>query len=311
MQHQSLSGNVSKIKPDKNWRIWWMLLRPHTLTAAFIPVTIGTVLALQSGQINIWVFLAMLIASLSIQVATNMFNEYFDYVRGLDNENSVGIGGAIVRNGVKPKTVLYLAYLLFIFSALLGVFICISSSWWIALIGVFCMAIGYFYTGGPLPIAYTPFGEAASGGLMGVGLVGISYYIQTGEWNTNIFLISIPVSILIGAILLSNNIRDLEGDKENGRKTLAILVGRKRATDILAGFFLAANMLVVLFIALGILSPWTLLVLFSLVKSYIAVREFKKKSIPKELMNAMKSTAQTNTIFGVLLTIALLLDYFV
>lgn len=311
MQHQSLSGNVSKIEPDKNWRIWWMLLRPHTLTAAFIPVTIGTVLALPSGQINIWVFLAMLIASLFIQVATNMFNEYFDYVRGLDNENSVGIGGAIVRNGVKPKTVLYLAYSLFIFSALLGVFICISSSWWIALIGLFCMSVGYFYTGGPMPIAYTPFGEVASGGLMGVGLVGISYFIQTGEWTTEIFLISIPVSILIGAILLSNNIRDLEGDKENGRKTLAILVGRKKATDILAASFVAANLLIVAYIASGVITLWALLVLFSLIKGYRAVKEFKQKSHPKELMNAMKSTAQTNTIFGVLLTISLLLEYFV
>lgn len=311
MQHQSLSGNVSKLEPDKNWRIWWMLLRPHTLTAAFIPVTIGTVLAFPSGQINIWVFLAMLIASLSIQVATNMFNEYFDYVRGLDNENSVGIGGAIVRNGVKPKTVLFLAYFLFLFSALLGVFICMSSSWWIALIGVFCMSIGYFYTGGPLPIAYTPFGEIASGGLMGVGLVGISYFIQTGEWTAEIFLISIPISILIGAILLSNNIRDLDGDKENGRKTLAILVGRKKATDILAASFLAANLSVIAFIALGILSFWSLLVLLSLIKGYRAVKEFKQKSQPNELMNAMKSTAQTNTIFGVLLTIALLLEYFV
>jgi 1,4-dihydroxy-2-naphthoate octaprenyltransferase len=310
MQHQSLSGNVSKIQPDKNWRIWWMLLRPHTLTAAFIPVTIGTVLALPTGHINIWIFLAMLIASLSIQIATNMFNEYFDYVRGLDNENSVGIGGAIVRHGVKPKTVLYLAYFLFIFSALLGVYICISSSWWIALIGLFCMSIGYFYTGGPVPIAYTPFGEVASGGLMGVGLVGISYFIQTGEWTADIFLVSVPVSILIGAILLSNNIRDLDGDKENGRKTLAILVGRSNATNILGASFLAANLLIIVYLVSGILSMWSLLVLFSLIKGYKAVSEFRKKSLPHELMNAMKSTAQTNTIFGVMLTVALLLDYF-
>ncbi|MCY7729157.1 1,4-dihydroxy-2-naphthoate polyprenyltransferase, partial [Bacillus safensis] len=82
MQHQSISDQLSPIKPDKNWRIWWNLLRPHTLTAAFIPVTLGTVLALPSGQIHVGLFLAMLFASMFIQIATNMFNEYFDYVRG-------------------------------------------------------------------------------------------------------------------------------------------------------------------------------------------------------------------------------------
>lgn len=112
MRHQSLSGSVSEIKPEK-WRVWWMLTRPHTLTAAFVPVTLGTVMSLESGKIDIWLFLAMLAASILIQIGTNLFNEYFDFVRGLDNENSVGIGGAIVRYGMKPKTVLYLAYGLF------------------------------------------------------------------------------------------------------------------------------------------------------------------------------------------------------
>lgn len=140
-----------------------MLTRPHTLTAAFVPVTLGTVMSLESGKIDIWLFLAMLAASILIQIGTNLFNEYFDFVRGLDNENSVGIGGAIVRYGMKPKTVLYLAYGLFGAAVLLGLYICASSSWWLALIGLVCMAVGYLYTGGPFPISYTPFGEIMSG----------------------------------------------------------------------------------------------------------------------------------------------------
>ncbi|HDR5033782.1 TPA: UbiA family prenyltransferase, partial [Bacillus anthracis] len=102
-------------KPSKQtgWRIWWSLLRPHTLTAAFVPVFIGTAYAMQVGginQIHLPLFLIMLLACLLIQAATNMFNEYFDYKRGLDHEGSVGIGGAIVRDGIQPKTVLNLAF---------------------------------------------------------------------------------------------------------------------------------------------------------------------------------------------------------
>ncbi len=145
---------------------------------------------------------------------------------GLDHEGSVGIGGAIVRDGIQPKTVLNLAFGFFGIAILLGVYICINSSWWLAAIGLVCMAVAYLYTGGPLPIAYTPFGELTAGLFMGVIIIGISFFIQTGTVTSEVILLIHSSSILIGAILLANNIRDLDGDKENGRKTLAILVGR-------------------------------------------------------------------------------------
>src|SRR5690625_5837618 len=119
----------------------------------------------------------MLLASILIQAATNMFNEYYDYVRGLDNESSVGIGGTIVRDKVAPKTVLKLALTFFAAAILLGVYICIASSWWIAVIGLICMIFGYLYTGGPFPIAYTSFGELFSGFLIGTVIIVDSYYI--------------------------------------------------------------------------------------------------------------------------------------
>ncbi|MBO1911100.1 UbiA family prenyltransferase, partial [Microvirga sp. 3-52] len=108
------------IKADTGWRIWWQLTRPHTLTAAFAPVFLGTMIALTYEAIHFPLFIAMLVASVFIQMATNMFNEYYDFKRGLDTEKSVGIGGAIVRNGVKPKTVLNLAFLLYGVSILIG-----------------------------------------------------------------------------------------------------------------------------------------------------------------------------------------------
>ncbi|TDL76368.1 1,4-dihydroxy-2-naphthoate polyprenyltransferase [Peribacillus frigoritolerans] len=300
--------NVPSIKKDKSWKVWWMLLRPHTLSAAFIPVTIGTVLALNEGQVHILLFLAMLIASILIQAATNMFNEYFDFKRGLDNENSVGIGGAIVRNGVKPRTVLNLAFAFFAVAALLGVYICMTSTWWIAVIGLICMATGYFYTGGPMPIAYTPFGELVAGFFMGMVIILLAYYIQTGTISPISILISIPIAFLVGNIMLSNNIRDLDGDKENGRKTLAILIGRKKAIIFLASMFAASYAVILIMIALGHLSFWALLVLISTPKAYSAVKKFVGKSLPLEMMPAMKATAQTNIQFGFLLALGLFIS---
>lgn len=294
----------------KNWKIWWQLTRPHTLTAAFVPVLLGTALAIQDTNIHFGMFVAMLIASLLIQAATNMFNEYYDFKRGLDNEESVGIGGAIVRNGIKPKTIINLAFGLYCFSLLIGIYICMNSSWWLALIGLICMGVGYLYTGGPLPIAYTPFGEIVSGFFMGMMIILISFFIQTGTVSSTSFLVSIPILILVGAIMLSNNIRDLDGDKEFGRKTLAILLGRKRAIQLLASMFIVSYAWVFILIAMNIISPWLAIVVLSAPKAFKATKGFIGKTLPVSMMPAMKATAQTNTIFGFLLSIGLFLGHY-
>jgi 1,4-dihydroxy-2-naphthoate octaprenyltransferase len=303
-------NSTPAIQPEKGWRVWWHLTRPHTLTAGFVPVFLGTALAYKHTSIHFGLFFAMLIASLLIQTATNMFNEYFDYVRGLDSEHSVGIGGAIVRNGIKPKTVLSLAFVLCGISVLLGIYICIQSSWWIAVIGTIGMIVGYLYTGGPKPIAYTPFGELASGLFMGLIIILISFYIQTGFITTTSVLVSIPISILIGSILLANNIRDLDGDKENGRKTLAILLGRENAIRFLKGMFVVSYAWVTALVIFQIASPWLLIVFLSVPKAVKAVKGFIGKTKPIQMMPAMKATAQTNTIFGFLLSIGLFISYF-
>ncbi|WP_338750840.1 1,4-dihydroxy-2-naphthoate polyprenyltransferase [Bacillus sp. FJAT-52991] len=297
------------IKPDKGWKIWWQLMRPHTLTAAFVPVFLGTALAVAYTSLRIDLFLAMLIACLLIQAATNMFNEYFDYVRGLDTEKSVGIGGAIVRNGVQPRTVLTMGFSFFAIALLLGIYICANTTWWIAVVGIICMAAGYFYTGGPVPIAYTPFGELTAGFFMGFVIILLSFYIQTGFVSNSSILISVPISILVGSILLANNIRDLDGDKENGRKTLAILVGRQRAIQMLAGMFIVSFAWVAALVVFEVGSPWLLLTFLSIPKAVRATKGFIGKTLPIQMMPAMKATAQTNTIFGLLLSIGICLGY--
>jgi 1,4-dihydroxy-2-naphthoate polyprenyltransferase len=288
----------------------WELTRPHTLTATFVPVLIGTSLAMHYIKIDVVLFLAMLFACLFIQIATNMFNEYYDYKRGLDTEESVGIGGAIVRNGFQPKTVLALALACYGIALLIGVYICTNSSWMLAIIGLIGMAVGYLYTGGPLPISSTPFGELMAGLCMGSAFILISFFIQTGYVNGESVLISIPVAILVGAINFANNIRDREGDAKSGRRTLAILLGHMKSIIVLAIMFGVAYLWIVGLVLFGHLSPWTLLVFLSLPIPIKATKGFIGKKLPVQMMPAMKATAQTNTIFGFLLTIGIFISYF-
>lgn len=307
--HTDSAQLLQDTKP--NWKVLWQLTRPHTLTAGFVPVLIGTALAIQTTGINVFLFIAMLIASLLIQAATNMFNEYYDFKRGLDNEESIGIGGAIVRDGMYPKTVLRLAIALYGIATLLGVYICMESSWWLAVIGLICMATGYLYTGGPFPISSTPFGELFAGFFMGFLIILISFFIQAGYISTVAMLVAIPIAILVGLINLSNNIRDLDGDKENGRKTLAIVIGREKAVSLLGVMFAVSYLWMIGLTATEIVSPWVLLVFLSVPKAVQATRGFIGKTVPIQMMPAMKATAQTNTIFGFLLSIGLFISYFI
>jgi 1,4-dihydroxy-2-naphthoate octaprenyltransferase len=287
------------------------MTRPHTLTASFVPVLLGTALSLSHGEIHFGLFFAMLIASLLIQAATNMFNEYYDYKRGLDNEHSIGIGGTIVRDGIKPRTVMQIALSLYGIALLIGVYICMSTSWWLALLGLVCMAVGYLYTGGPFPIAYTPFGEIFAGFFMGMLIILISFFIQTGTVTTNSILISVPILVLVGAINFSNNIRDLDGDKENGRKTLAILIGKKKAVTLMGYMFIFSYLWILGLIITDIAPIWTVIVLLSIPKAMKSIKGFKAGVSPIQMAPAMKATAQTNTIFGFLLAIGILIGHFV
>lgn len=309
MNKPSQEANHLNEKPG--FHVWWRLLRPHTLTASFIPVFVGTMLAVLDEKFQLLLFIVMLVAAILIQAATNMFNEYYDYVRGLDNEESVGIGGTIVRDGIKPIVVKRLAYLFFAISVALGVYICIESSWWIAVIGTLCMLIGYLYTGGPIPIAYTPFGELFSGLLMGTVIIGISYYIQTLMLTWEVIIISIPIAILIGCILLANNIRDLDGDKENGRKTIAILVGRNRAISLLKWLIIISYLLTGIYILMGLLPIYSVISFLSIKKASHAIKTFKENTTNVGMIPAMAAVAKTNTIYGALIGISLLLHIFI
>ena len=309
---QDHSHTTAKIGSNKrSWRVWWKLTRPHTLTAGFTPVLVGTALAHEHiPSLNMGLFIAMMAAALLIQIATNLFNEYYDYKKGLDNEDSIGIGGGIVHEGLTPKSILSLALILYGISALIGVYICANSSWWLVVIGLLSMSMGYLYTGGPFPIAYTPFGEITSGFFMGCLIILISYFVQTGNVTLDAWLVTVPFFLTVGAIMLSNNIRDRVGDEKGGRKTLAILIGKKKAIYVLSSMFAFSYIWAFVLVYFEVTSPWTLLVLLSIPKAIQAVKGFMGNNTPLEMMPAMKATGQTNTFYGLLFALGMYIGFF-
>lgn len=305
-----VKNNSDSLPAKPTWKVWWELIRPHTLTAAFGPVLLGSVLALLEGKINFLLFAAMMVASILIQAATNLFNEYYDFKRGLDTEESIGIGGGIVRHGMTPKFILTLALSMYGISILLGFYICASSSWWVALVGLVCMAIGYLYTGGPLPISSTPLGELFSGFFMGFLIILIAFFIQAGYVSQTAILVAVPSGILVGLINLGNNLRDHDGDKANGRRTLPIVLGPQKAISLMGIMFGFSYLWLVGLVVAGIVTPWTLIAFLSLPKAVKAIKGYRGKTKPIEMMPAMKATAQTNTFFGLLVAVGLLIGFF-
>lgn len=294
----------------KDFDFWWRLVRPHTLTASLVPVLVGSIWAFScTHTLHLGLFLAMLVASCAIQIATNLFNEYYDYVRGLDTKDSVGIGGTIVHDGASPKFVLNLALGLYGMAALLGIYICYNNSWCLLFIGAFCMLIGYLYTGGPFPISSSPFGELFAGGFLGTGVICISYFIQTGSITWHTVAISVSVLVLIGLILTGNNIRDRVGDAANGRRTLVILLGHKRSVQFLNIMFAFCYAWIAGLILFGGHSVWLLATFLSIPTARKAVEKFRPKGqTPQQMMAAMVLIPKTNTQFG--LALGLLMESF-
>ena len=285
-----------------------MLTRPHTLTASFIPVFVGTASVLLFGDIRWGMFFLMLIATILIQSATNMFNEYYDFKRGLDSHESVGIAGAIVRNGMSPRLVVTIAFIFYGIAAVIGIIITVNSSWWILVIGAVSMAVGYLYTGGPVPISWTPFGEVFAGFFMGTVIIMITFYIHTGTLHTFPLLMSIPPAITIGLLNMANNIRDRKKDKESGRKTYVILVGKPFAVMTAAALLLFSCIFLIyitFFTPMG--SVFLLIPLLSIPLMMKTIMLMRKGNTPVELIPAMASMGKLNTIMGLLLTIGLIL----
>ena len=296
--------NKSKLKE------FFLCTRPHSYPASVAPVLVGTTYALgYEIKFSILKFLLFLLACLLIQAATNLFNEYYDYKHGLDKVDSEGISGSIVKGNLSPKEVMNGALVLYALAFVLGIILTFMTSIYVLLVGLVCMFAGYFYTGGKYPIAYSPFGEVVSGFFMGTIIIALSFYFQTGYVNTDIVVVSLPLFIMIGAILLANNIRDLDNDKESGRKTYAILVGRNNAIKTLASGFVVVYLLNILFIVTKYASWYNLLVLVTIPLAIKIIKGFSTNNNKKTMAPFMVLTAKLTIFVGFIMSLANILKY--
>lgn len=294
----------------KSFEFYWKLTRPHTLPASVIPAVTGVCFAIYADKVfHPFLALIMILSAVLIQIATNFFNEYFDYKNGLDTEDSVGIGGAIVREGISPRAMLIAAFALYGISGIFGIILAANSSWWLLVIGGICLLIGYCYTGGPYPISRTPYGELFAGFLFGSGFSMIAYFTQTGHITLCSFAISLPLVVLIGLLLTANSLRDRVADAENGRRTLAILLGHdKTILFMIFGFTFSYIWLFVL-LAYG-QNLLILLPLFSAVYAINCINAYRnsKGHSPRKMMRGMLFCSKTLKQFGILYIVAILLQ---
>ena len=285
---------------------WFLLARPFTLTASAVPVLFGTSLALVDGVFSWGPFLAMLFASVLIQAATNMFNEYYDEKRGLDTASSVGIAGSIVQGRMQARAVLLGALGLYLIAFFLGLYLIYVGGWPVVILGFLSALAGYLYTGGPRPVAYTPASEATVFVFMGLLIVSLTYAVQAGEFLLYVVLAAVPLGCLVAAILLANNIRDLEADRRGGRCTLPIVFGRRGGISVFRALILLSYLTAVALAVSGTLPLTVVAVFVSLPLGARLWKGIAATTVPGRLFPVVKGTAGLHAVFGLLYTAGVL-----
>jgi len=304
MQEVRVAGRTARF--GTSLRLWWRLGRPVTLTASVVPVLVGGSLAAHRGSFDVLNGLLLLVGSLLVQVATNIFNEYYDYRRGVDTPESVGIAGVIVEGQVRPETVLRGGVVCFAVAFVLGLWLVARTGWPVLAAGLLSALAAWAYSGGPRPIASTPFGEVEVFVFMGLVQVGLGYFVHAGRLDWSVLWAALPVGLLVAAILLTNNLRDMDGDAARGRRTLPIVLGRTAGLGVLAAMLGAAYLLPTLGVALGIL-PWqTLLVWATVVLAPGVVRPFTTTAVPKALNLGLRRAALLHLRFGIVFSLGFL-----
>ena len=219
---------------------WLMAARVRTLPAAVAPVLVGTAVAVSVGRLRPGAFLAALLGALLIQVGTNLSNDYSDARRGADTEDRLGPVRVTAGGLVPPRTVLLWTYLTFGAAVLCGLYLVAVAGWELLVVGVLSIAAGVLYTGGPRPYGYEGLGEVFVFLFFGVAAVAGSAFAQLSRWPWEAFALAVPVGLLATAILVVNNVRDLDTDRRAGKRTLAVRLGRARARDLYAACVLGA-----------------------------------------------------------------------
>lgn len=214
-------------------RAWISAARPKTLTAAVVPVTVGSTLALAgigwsglwSGGVR-WEIPALALGSaLLIQIATNFFNDVLDFKRGADTPDRTGPRRALLSGDLTERQVFGAAIVMLVAAVALGIPLVLRGGWPIVAIGLVSVALAYAYTGGPYPLAYRGLGDLFVFIFFGLIAVGGAYYLQAARWNPSVCIAGAQIGLLATVLIAINNLRDREGDARAGKRTLAVRLG--------------------------------------------------------------------------------------
>ncbi|HLM42419.1 MAG TPA: 1,4-dihydroxy-2-naphthoate polyprenyltransferase [Myxococcaceae bacterium] len=292
--------------PRPTLKTWLMAARPKTLTAALVPVMVGTALAFGLG-VGRWLpAVAALVGAMLIQIGTNLTNDYYDFKKGADTEERLGPKRVTQSGLIAPGTVLASALLCFGLAVVVGTYLVVVGGWPIVAIGLASVLAGYAYTGGPFPLAYNGLGDVFVFVFFGLVAVPGTFYVQALTVGPAAWWAAIPVGAVGTAILVVNNLRDETTDTKANKRTLVVRFGSTAGKAEYVALLVAAYATPVVMWGLGLASPWVLLALLS---APVAVAPLKLVMGAKgaELNPALGGTAKLQLVFGLLFSVGLFL----
>jgi 1,4-dihydroxy-2-naphthoate octaprenyltransferase len=294
----SLWGVKSKVS------LWWNAARPVSFTASVIPVLVGTLLA-ADDHFSWWKALLALAGAVAIHAGTNFVNDYYDYRKGTDNDESLGRPGMIQQGLVTPRGVLVAGVLSFVLGIAMGLVLCATTSWELLWLGVAAVLAGFLYTGAPVHLAYLGMGELTVFIFMGPVIVLGAYFVQVEAWHWQPVVAALPIAFLVTAILHANNLRDIENDRKYGKRTIATVIGRERANIEMYLLLAATYVSLIVAAAVGAM-PWPgLIALATAPLAAPIVRIVHAGGNPRKLNFALFKTAQLHMRFGALMAVGL------
>jgi 1,4-dihydroxy-2-naphthoate polyprenyltransferase len=286
-----------------------MAARPRTLPAAIAPVFVGTAAAIEkAGELpRVGAFIAALIGSIFIQIGTNLVNDYSDAKRGADTVDRLGPVRVTASGLVAPRSVLVATWVAFAIATVAGVYLATVAGWEIIVIGVVSIIAGVLYTGGPRPYGYAGLGELFVFLFFGLVAVNGSYYVQLEEIAALPVILSVAIGFLSTAILVVNNVRDMDTDRRVGKNTLAVRLGRERTRRFYLVLIALAYVLLPVAAAAGAVPWWsTLLGLVSIPLAFRAAQPVLHRTDGPSLNGALAATGAVLAAFSILVTVGLI-----
>jgi 1,4-dihydroxy-2-naphthoate polyprenyltransferase len=285
-------------------RMWLMAARLRTLPAAVAPVLVGTSIAVTRDVFRPGAFIAALLGAILIQVGTNLSNDYSDARRGADTEDRLGPVRVTAGGLVPPRQVLMATYITFGLAVVCGAYLVYVAGPLLLAIGAASILAGVLYTGGPRPYGYEGLGEVFVFLFFGIVAVAGSYFVQQERLEWEAFALAVPVGLLAAAILVVNNVRDIDTDRRAGKRTLAVRLGRPRTRTLFSAMLLVAD--VALIPVAFALSAWVLLPVLTLPLAARLARTVRAHVDGPTLNAALARTGMLQLAFCVLLSVGIL-----